>query len=331
MKINCYPFKTITLLCLIAPLLFLPNHLIAQSLLSNEDRVSMLKPPSGKVNVIIDTDTYNEIDDQFALIYALLSPEAMKIEAVYAAPFYNDNSSGPGDGMNKSHEEIIRVFDKMGFDYTNMLFKGSDNFMQKPNQPIESEAARDLVKRAMAATEPLYVLALGAPTNIASAILMEPKIKDKIVVVWLGGKGLNWKTATEFNLMQDILSSQLLFDSGVSLVQIPTEPVTSHLLTNLLELEAHLGNKNDIGDYLIEIFRKYKDDHFAWSKEIWDISVIAYIVNANWVPTEIRSTPILTSQMTYSVDNTRPLCRVATFIHRNPIFKDMFQKIASFK
>lgn len=330
MKINRKNIKIATL-SVIVPLLLLSTNLIAQSSVSNINQVSMLEVPSGRVNVVIDTDTYNEIDDQFALIYALLSPEAMNVEAVYAAPFYNQNSSSAGDGMEKSYEEIVRVFNRMKFDYSGILFKGSNSFMEKKGQPVESEAARDLVARAMAATEPLYVLALGAPTNISSAILMEPKIKDKIVVVWLGGKGLNWRTASEFNLMQDILSSQLLFDSGVPLVQIPTEPVTSHLLTNLLELEAHLGNKNDIGDYLIEIFRNYRENQYAWVKEIWDISVIAYIVNPDWVPTELRSTPILTDQMTYSTDGKRPLYRVATFIHRNKVFEDMYKKISSLK
>src|SRR5690606_32185275 len=104
-----------------------------------------------------------------------------------------------------------------------------------------------------------------APTNIASAILMEPSIIDKIVVVWLGGKGLNWRTAREFNLMQDLLSSKIMFDSGVPLVQLPTEPVTSHLLTSVPEIETHLNGQGEIGDYLVEIFKDYHEDHFAWS------------------------------------------------------------------
>jgi len=41
------------------------------------------------IRMILDTDTYNEVDDQFALVYALLSPEAVKVEAIHAAPFHN--------------------------------------------------------------------------------------------------------------------------------------------------------------------------------------------------------------------------------------------------
>ena len=47
-----------------------------------------LKPPSGgPVRLLIDTDTANEIDDQYALAWALLSPEHMIVEAVTAEPY----------------------------------------------------------------------------------------------------------------------------------------------------------------------------------------------------------------------------------------------------
>ena len=52
--------------------------------------------------MVLDTDTYNEIDDQFALVYALLCPEKLNVEAVYAALFTNDRSTGPGDGWRRA-------------------------------------------------------------------------------------------------------------------------------------------------------------------------------------------------------------------------------------
>lgn len=46
-----------------------------------------LTPPEGTVRLLIDTDTANEIDDQYALAWALLSPEHMTVEAITAEPF----------------------------------------------------------------------------------------------------------------------------------------------------------------------------------------------------------------------------------------------------
>ena len=63
-----------------------------------------LAPPTGKVRMVLDTDTYNEIDDQFAVVQALISPDRLAVEAIYAAPFDNNRSSGPGEGMEKSYE-----------------------------------------------------------------------------------------------------------------------------------------------------------------------------------------------------------------------------------
>jgi len=297
--------------------------------LTDEFRLERLKPAEGKIRAVIDTDTYNEIDDQFAVVYALLSPENMDVEAIYAAPYLNNRSTSPGDGMEKSYEEIIRLLEKMGRAIPdNFVYRGSDRFMADKKNPIDSPAARDLIRRAKGSEEPLYVLTLGAPTNVASAILMAPEIAEKIIVVWLGGKGLNWRTASEFNLMQDPKSSQVLFDSGVPLVQIPTEPVTSHLLTTVQEVEHYLAGQGDIGDYLVEIFKAYNTgDTFGWSKIIWDISAVAYVINPRWFSTEIRSSPILTDQLTYSVDHSRHMFRTATYLRRDGIFADMFRKI----
>jgi purine nucleosidase len=69
-------------------------------------RAARLAAPKGKVRMVLDTDTYNEVDDQFAVVQWLLSPDRLGIEAIYAAPFHNNRSDGDGDGMQKSYEEI---------------------------------------------------------------------------------------------------------------------------------------------------------------------------------------------------------------------------------
>lgn len=307
-----------------------PNCAIAQNYhkLPNDQLVQRLKPAEGRINVVVDTDTYNEIDDQFAVVYALLSPEVMDVKAIYAAPYLNKRSESPLDGMQKSYEEIHRLLEKLDWPERDFVYKGSTGFLQSYEEPFRSEAAKDLIERAKASDGPLYVLTLGAPTNVASAILMEPSITEKIIVVWLGGKGLNWPMATEFNLMQDPLASKVLFDSGVPLIQIPTEPVSSHLQTSIPEIEHYLSGKGAIGDYLVEIFKDYnKGNTFGWSKVIWDISAIAYVINPGWFRTEMRSAPILTDQLTYSFDHSRHLYRVALHLNRDRIFGDLFKKI----
>ena len=174
-----------------------------------------LEPPAGNVSMVLDTDTYNEIDDQFAVIYALLS-EQIGVEAIHAAPFFNSRSSSPGDGMEKSYEEILRVLERLDYPHRNFVFHGSKTYLPTPDQPVESDAAADLIERAMAERDDvLYVAAIGAITNIASAILLEPRIIERIVLIWLGGQPYYWPTAWEFNLQQDIPAAQVIFNCGV--------------------------------------------------------------------------------------------------------------------
>jgi purine nucleosidase len=288
-----------------------------------------LRPPTHPVRIVLDTDTYNEVDDQFALTYALLSPERMTVEAIYAAPFHNRRSSGPADGMERSYAEILTLLDKLDRPNACPVHKGATAYLDKSMQPQESAAAADLVARALAspADDPLYVVAIGAITNVASAILMEPGIIEQMVVVWLGGHALHWPDTQEFNLKQDVPAARLVFDCGVPLVHIPCAGVTTHLLTTVAELEAYVSGRGAIGDYLVEIVKGYHDDHVGWSKVIWDIATIAYLIEARWVPTELVHSPILTDQVTWSVDRSRHLMRSAYYIHRDPIFRDLFAKL----
>ena len=142
---------------------------------------------------------------------------------------------------------------------------------------------------------------------------MEPGIIERIAVVWLGGQPLYSPSVKEINLGQDLYASQLVIDCGVPLILLPCRGVTSHLLTTLSELEAHIGGKNEIGDYLVEMFKGSHSDHFAYAKEIWDISAIAYLINSGCMETEIVHVPILTDQVTWSFDNRRHFMRIATF------------------
>jgi len=175
--------------------------------------------------------------------------------------------------------------------------------------------------------DPLYVAAIGAITNVASAILLEPEIIRRIVVVWLGGQPLHWPTVREFNLRQDLHAARLIFDCGVPLVQIPCQGVASHLLTTIPELEAYVRGRGAIGDFLVDTVKGYRTEHQAWSKQIWDISATGYLLNPDWVPTELVHSPILTDQITWSINRSRHLVRFATFLHRDPIFRDLFQKL----
>jgi len=94
--------------------------------------------------------------------------------------------------------------------------------------------------------------------------------------------------------MQDLKASRVIFDSGVPLVQLPCTPVVTHFATTVPEMERYVGGRGPIGDYLLTIFKDYHKDHFAWSKVLWDMTAVAWLVNDQWLSSDLVHSPIVT-------------------------------------
>ena len=108
-----------------------------------EQRIKNLSVPEGKIDVVLDTDAYNEIDDQFAIAYLLRSKEKLNTVAMYAAPFHNSNSNGPEDGMEKSYDELQKILSLAG-ETDVPTFRGSRTYLTDEKTPVISDAAQDL-------------------------------------------------------------------------------------------------------------------------------------------------------------------------------------------
>lgn len=306
--------------------------------LTLEKRMALMSiPAQGIIHVVIDSDTYNEIDDQMAIAWAYLHPERIDLQAVYAAPFTNhffgkENShtyvENPAQGMSLSEEEIHRVFEKLPHRHALPgIFKGATRYLTESDTPECSPAVADLISRARKASQTLQVLCIAAPTNIASALLFAPDIIEKIHVIWLGGNSYDWRDNQEFNLMQDVAASRVLFDSGVALTQIPCFGVTNCMATSVPEMQFYFANSSRIGDYFAEIAPRCPWIGFASRKVIWDITTVGYVLNSTWYTCEYHPAPLINDDLRWSFDNRRHLIRVVKFIERDNLFKDLFRKI----
>ncbi len=277
---------------------------------------------------MIDTDAANEIDDQFAITHAVLSPERLDIGAFYAAPFSRGRATGPSEGVRRAHAEIERVLDLVGTREIPVL-TGSRSFMTESARPVPSEAAEDLVTRASARPEdsPLYVVAIGAATNVASALLLQPDIVRRVVVIWLGGHDLHLDPRA-YNLEQDPHAARVLFDSGVPLIHVPCYYVTTHLTTTIPELRDHVGGRGKIGAYLYELAEERLGRGAGASAVLWDLACIAYLLDESWLPTDVLCSPVLTHDLKWERATSRHPIRNARVVHRDPVFKDLFSKLA---
>jgi Inosine-uridine nucleoside N-ribohydrolase len=286
--------------------------------------------PEAPVRMVLDTDTFNEVDDQFTLAYALRSPERLRVEACYAAPFHNARSTGAGDGMEKSYEEILRVLSLLGEDLGGHVHRGATSFLAADGRPVESDAVRDLISRALDDSEPgpLHVVGIAAATNLASAILIEPRIVNRVRMIWLGGHPLDWPTADEFNLRQDVRAARVLFDSGVPLTLIPCKNVAEHLRVTAADLREALPTGHPLCDFLRQRFDLYLREKGFLSKPLWDVAAIARLVNPEWVPVAPARSPRITDDLRWDdVPSARHSIQVATQLRRDPIFVDLCRKL----
>ncbi len=300
--------------------------------LKESDRIAFLEPRCGRLKAVIDSDAFNEIDDQFAIVHALLSPERLDVQAIYAAPFVNGTCGDPGRGMELSYQEILELLGRMALPHDGFVHRGVSGFVGAQKAPLRAAAVDDLIARARQSTpqDPLYVVAIAAISNIASALLAAPDIADRIVVIWLGGHAIDWPHQAEFNLEQDIGGTQVLFDCGVPLVLVPCEGVTSILHSTVPEIERYVEPCGEIGRFLAMRFKGYTDDHLGWGKEIWDMGPVGWALDAEWAPSVLMPAPVLTSELRYGRDLSRHLMRYVFTVNRNAIMRDFIRKLRAF-
>ena len=348
-------------------------------------------PPRGaRLRVVIDADAANEIDDQFALAWALLAPERLDVLAVYAAPFSFEHRrlemiraraaqrhpaaasaadlellqihaarlahgerrgwvletldlplfNPPGVGMQRSFDEILRVLAALRLPAAGRVFRGSTSYLPNIDTPVRSAAVDHLIATARATPAdgpPLYVVAIGCVTNIASALRLAPDIIERIVVVWTAGYPSHAPHANfSLNLEQDLVASQWLFDSGVPLVYLPGYQVGAQLRLSLPEMQTYVQGRSAIGNYLHHLFTHNPvwefagiDSFFAHSWVIWDVINIAWLIDPDWVPSQIVATPVLGHDKRWRQAPGRPPMREAHAVARDAIFADFFTRLAA--
>ncbi len=368
-------------------------------------RLSRLEPPSGKVAVIIDTDTANEIDDQFTLAWALLRSDVIDIKAVIAEPFSFEHhreplvhtdavrkadraaddtqsaqsaqsNGGPGfsgnldqqpflenylewvkrldqqgtavedlhfttpaEGVDLSVAEIKRVFDAAEVEHSGLVFRGADRYMSGPESAIQSSGVDRIIEIARQADEVLYVVAIGCLTNVASALLLDPDLVSKIVVIWTAGYPSTDERSNQsaLNLVQDVHATRVVFESGVPLVYMPGYLIGQQLSLSQPEMHAWVKGSGPLGDLLVELYDNNPlhplmgiGDHYVRTWVIWDLICLAWLIDPELVPTTIRPTPELGDDLRWNVSEsgTRHVMREAIDVNRDGIFRDLFTRLA---
>jgi len=154
------------------------------------------------------------------------------------------------------------------------------------------------------------------------------------VIVWLGGHALHYHDNHEFNLMQDVAAARVVLGCGAAVVLVPCVGVVSAFHTSGPELEYWLRGKNELCDYLCDVTTKTatKESKIScWTRPIWDVTAVAWLLDGNFMADEIISSPIPQYDHHWSRDQRRHPIRYVYHIYRDRLFEDLFGKLASFK
>lgn len=282
-----------------------------------------------KKKVILDTDTANEIDDQYAMGFCYMS-EKMELLSVNAAPFTNEKTDDYAHGADMSFDEAHKTLKLIDPDYTTPVYRGSRETIEHSGKPyIESEACDNIIKTVRESDEIIYVLAIATLTNVASAIVKAPDIMDNMCVIWAGSNWLEGDNLGEFNLVQDYTAGQIVIDSGVPFVMCPAWFVVSDLSTRI-EPIWELKGINPLCDYLVEItercYEKAGKPHW-WVRTIWDIAIPAILHCPECAQLEIIKAPIMTEERIYAFDDNRHEMIYLRKIDRDITFENAFREI----
>ena len=83
-------------------------------------------PEQKRIKVILDSDVRNEVDDQFAIMHALMTPK-FDVRGVIAAHFGHDRIQ---NSMEASYEELKQVLRHAGLEGKVRIAKGSQRALQ---------------------------------------------------------------------------------------------------------------------------------------------------------------------------------------------------------
>ncbi|MBT1160637.1 MULTISPECIES: nucleoside hydrolase [Bifidobacterium] len=210
--------------------------------------------------VIIDNDFAGDPDDLFQLTHHVLC-ETVDIRLIVVSHLCNGDFIDPsGDTVAHGTARVRKLFGLLGLTgYDDALVAGSELPLADDHTPRPSAARDAIIREAMRDDTdlPLFYVAGGGVTDLISAYLTEPRIAERMTVVWIGGQEYPGygeaplgRLAKEYNAQIDpIAARMLLTNCAFPLWQVPRNAYRQCLVSTA-ELAAHVLPCGELGRYL---------------------------------------------------------------------------------
>lgn len=285
-------------------------------------------PPHAKQRVIVNTDAKNEADDQYAIVQAVLTP-SFDLHGIIPAHFGDLKSR---TSLKDSHDETMKCLELMGLENEVRVEDGATHAMPDETTPVDSAGARLIIDEALKDDDrPLFIAFYGPLTDMASALLLEPKIEDRnIIVVWIGGGA--WPNGgREYNLSNDIPAANVVMKSRLAVWQVPRNTYRTMSVT-YAELIEKVYPQGEIGKYLVEQlieFNARTNPHMEY-RSLGDSPCIGIILDPECGRWHWRPAPTFDEQMHYVHSGAYRPIRVYEDVNTRFIHEDLWAKLAQF-
>lgn len=233
------------------------------------------------IPIVLSTDVGNEIDDQWAIAYLFTNPAFDVRGAISAlAPSLPDPSA---------HATYLILRDevehRLGLRVHPPLLEGASTPLRDDRTPQPSKGSAFLidVSRHYGPNHRLTVVMIGAATDVASAILLDPTLADRIRIVAMAFSSRNADGGKEFNVENDPKAWQVLLRSSVPITIGPGDTCRKYLALNYEQAQKLLGGHGPIAAWLWAEYRSWyfryvkplRSNDFSKSWFIWDIVTLA--------------------------------------------------------
>lgn len=285
--------------------------------------------PAAPMPVLLDCDTANEIDDQYAIAYALGAP-ALDVRGVISV--HDTYIHGPGS-TERYQAEAERVVALCGRGDVPCV-RGAVRPMESRDEILRSDGLELLIETARAATQPLHILATGPLTDVAALLLAAPELAERVRMVWMGGFAhadvFRQYRFSELNGRADIAAWRVVLETPVPLLQIPGWPGLIKLRVQYPTMIAELrGFGHPALDYLAAITEAWQhraaksltlDDD---GKVLWDVANVAALTVPGAFAVESLPCATLDAAAAHDFDRPGRVVEVVTDLDRDAILADM--------
>ena len=204
-------------------------------------------------------------------------------------------------------------------------------------QGIAESAASFLVRTIMGSREPPTLVPTGPLTNVALALLEEPKLAGKLErIVLMGGAvaDSNISPAAEFNIYVDPEAAKIVFSSGIPIVMVGLDVTNKALLSfaDIDEMASWKGRVSRVVAPLLRFFAQANRDIFGFAgAPLHDALAVAHLLRPEVIRTrrmnvEIETAGEFTRGRTvadvYGISGRAPNAEVALEVNL-PLFREM--------